>query len=97
MLQTSSRIFMARKTKPEPFIQLHRDGSVRAKGQVIDRVPTGYWEWFRRDGTLMRSGHFEDGVQVGQWTTYDQAGRPYRVTDKRDGGDRRTRTVLAAK
>lgn len=87
---------MARKTKPQPFIQHHRDGSVRARGQVIDRVATGYWEWFRSDGTLMRSGHFEDGVQVGQWTTYDPSGKPYKVTDKKDGAGSRVRTVLAA-
>jgi antitoxin component YwqK of YwqJK toxin-antitoxin module len=62
-------------------IQYHRDGSVWAKGQVLDGTPTGYWEWFRKDGTKMRSGTFADGEQVGEWTTYDRNGDVYKVTD----------------
>ena len=63
-----------------PFEKLHRDGSLWAKGQTIDDVPTGYWEWFRKDGTKLRSGHFKDGEQVGAWTTYDAKGKIYNVT-----------------
>ena len=51
-----------------------------AKGQRIDGVMTGYWEWFRKDGTLMRSGTFANGVQVGEWTTYDRNGKVVKVT-----------------
>lgn len=65
---------------PTPFVKHHRDGSLWVRGQTVDDVPTGYWEWFRRDGTRLRSGHFEAGRQVGEWTTYDRAGRPYKVT-----------------
>jgi antitoxin component YwqK of YwqJK toxin-antitoxin module len=61
-------------------IHYHKDGSVWAKGSIIDGVPTGYWEWFRKDGVRMRSGWFEDGEQVGQWTTYDRAGAVHTVT-----------------
>jgi antitoxin component YwqK of YwqJK toxin-antitoxin module len=61
-------------------IDRHKDGSVKAKGQVIDDVLTGYWEWFRKDGTKMRSGYFEDGKQVGEWTTYDAKGKVVKVT-----------------
>jgi antitoxin component YwqK of YwqJK toxin-antitoxin module len=61
-------------------IQYHNDGSVWARGQTIDGVPTGYWEWFRVDGTRLRSGTFENGEQVGQWTTYDRAGSVHKVT-----------------
>lgn len=63
-----------------PHTQLHRDGSVRARGQTLDGEPEGYWEWFRLDGTIMRSGEFESGVQVGEWTTYDRSGIPYKTT-----------------
>ena len=66
--------------EPEPHIELHRDGSVWAKGQTIAGTPTGYWEWFRKDGTKMRSGHFLNGKQVGEWTTYDKQGQVYKVT-----------------
>jgi hypothetical protein len=66
--------------RPKPHIQLHKDGSLWAKGQTLDGVATGYWEWFRKDGTKMRSGHFENGEQVGEWTTYDKAGKVYKVT-----------------
>ena len=58
----------------------HKDGSVWAKGQRINGVMMGYWEWFRKDGTRMRSGYFEDDAQVGQWTTYDKSGRVVKVT-----------------
>lgn len=63
-----------------PFEKRHRDGSLWAKGQTIDDVPTGYWEWFRKDGTKLRSGYFENGMQVGEWTTYDSGGEVYKIT-----------------
>lgn len=66
--------------KPKDHVQYHKDGSVWAKGQTLNEVPTGYWEWFRLDGTRMRAGTFEDGKQIGQWTTYDKAGQVYKVT-----------------
>ncbi len=69
------------KSKPVEHIQLHKDGSLWARGQTFDGVPTGYWEWFRKDGVRMRSGHFEAGEQVGAWTTYDKAGAVYKVTE----------------
>ena len=68
------------KSKPVEHTQYHRDGSIWARGQTIDGVPTGYWEWFRKDGVRMRSGHFKDGEQVGEWTTYDKTGAVYKVT-----------------
>lgn len=69
--------------KAEKHVQLHKDGSVWARGQTLAGVPIGYWEWFRVDGTLMRTGHFEQGRQVGEWTTYDKHGRVYKVTVKK--------------
>lgn len=59
---------------------MHKDGSVWAKGQTVDGVPDGYWEWFRLDGTKMRSGYFENGEQTGEWTTYNKSGDVYKVT-----------------
>ena len=70
---------------PEEHVEYHKDGTVWARGQTLDGVPTGYWEWFRRDGTPMRSGHFEAGKQVGEWTTYDKAGAVYKVTRMKAG------------
>lgn len=64
-------------------IDRYKDGSIRAKGETIDDVLTGYWEWFRKDGTIMRSGRFENGKQVGEWTTYDTQGKVYKVTRMR--------------
>lgn len=74
-----------------PFEKLHGDGSLWAKGQTIDDVPTGYWEWFRKDGTKLRSGHFKDGEQVGEWTTYDAQGKIYKVTAMAKASGRRAR------
>jgi len=70
---------------PRPYTKHHKDGTVWARGQTIDGVPTGYWEWFRADGTRLRSGHFRDGIQVGEWTTYDRSGSVYKVTDMKTG------------
>jgi antitoxin component YwqK of YwqJK toxin-antitoxin module len=72
---------MAKKPrKAAPVIVRHKDGSLWAKGQSIDGVQVGYWEWFRKDGTKLRSGHFDNGQQTGEWTTYDRAGKVYKVT-----------------
>ncbi len=62
------------------YVLNHKDGSLWAKGQTINGVPTGYWEWFRKDGTKLRSGYFKKGEQTGQWTTYDKSGKVYKVT-----------------
>ena len=35
-------------SKAKEDIRYHKDGSVWAKGQSIDSVQTGYWEWFTR-------------------------------------------------
>jgi len=59
---------------------LHKDGSIKAKGATRGGELDGYWEWFRKNGTIMRSGHFESGRQVGEWITYDAKGKPYKVT-----------------
>jgi antitoxin component YwqK of YwqJK toxin-antitoxin module len=61
-------------------IEYHRDGSIHAKGDMVNGVPDGYWEWFRLDGTKMRSGHFKKGEQVGEWITYDKKGNIHKVT-----------------
>lgn len=66
--------------KPKAHIHYHKDGTVWAKGKLLNGVATGYWEWFRKDGVRMRSGYFEKGVQVGEWTTYDRKGAVYKVT-----------------
>ena len=42
------------------FIKYHNDGSIWAKGKMIDGVPTGYWEWFRKEDPILRSGYFKE-------------------------------------
>jgi antitoxin component YwqK of YwqJK toxin-antitoxin module len=66
--------------KAAPAIVRHKDGSLWAKGEAIDGVQVGYWEWFRKDGTKLRSGYFDNGQQTGEWTTYDRTGKVYKVT-----------------
>ncbi len=70
-----------RKPKSQPYIKLHKDGSVWAKGKFVDGMMEGYWEWFRKDGTKMRSGYFSKGKQKGKWTTYDKKGKVYKITN----------------
>jgi antitoxin component YwqK of YwqJK toxin-antitoxin module len=69
------------KDKLCDHIEYHKDGSVWAKGQKLNGILTGYWEWFRKDGVKMRSGYFENGEQVGEWITYDRNGDVYKVTN----------------
>ncbi len=59
----------------------HKDGSLWAKGELVNDVPEGYWEWFRKDGSKMRSGHLKNNKQVGEWTTYDKQGKVVKVTN----------------
>jgi antitoxin component YwqK of YwqJK toxin-antitoxin module len=68
-----------KKATRKKHVQYHKDGGVWAKGQTINGVLAGYWEWFRKDGTRMRSGTFDNGVLVGKWTTYDRSGDVYKV------------------
>ena len=63
-----------------PHIIYHNDGSIWAKGNLVNGQCDGYWEWFRKDGTKMRSGHFDNNKQVGEWITYDKKGKVYKVT-----------------
>jgi len=74
------------RSKPAGHIHYHKDGSTWARGQTIDGVATGYWEWYRKDGVRMRSGYFEAGEQVGEWTTYDKEGEVYKVTTMKPKG-----------
>jgi antitoxin component YwqK of YwqJK toxin-antitoxin module len=67
-------------SRPKAYIKHHNDGTVWAKGQTINGVPTGNWTWFRKTGTKMRAGRFKNGEQTGKWTTYDKDGRVYKVT-----------------
>jgi len=80
------------RSKPAEHIHYHKDGSIWARGQTIDGVATGYWEWFRKDGVRMRSGYFEAGEQVGEWTTYDKKGKVYKVTTMKPKGAKSTKT-----
>ncbi|NAZ82928.1 hypothetical protein GTR02_14000 [Kineococcus sp. R8] len=64
------------------------DGSVRARGPVVDGLLHGYWQWWRKDGTRLRSGHFERGEPVGEWITYDHAGEVHKVTQRTAGTER---------
>lgn len=63
-----------------PHIEYHKDGSIWAKGDMLNGKMDGYWEWFRINGTKMRSGNFDNGKQVREWITYDKKGKVYKKT-----------------
>jgi antitoxin component YwqK of YwqJK toxin-antitoxin module len=58
----------------------HKDGTLWAKGFMLDSKMHGKWEWFRKDGSKMRSGSFVRGKQSGTWTTYDKTGKVVKIT-----------------
>ena len=70
----------AKKAAGTKYVKYHNDGTIWAKGTLVDDQPDGYWEWYRKTGVIMRSGYFEKGKQVGEWTTYDNKGKVYKVT-----------------
>lgn len=63
------------------FIKYHKDGSIWARGSIVNGLMEGSWEWFRKNGTKMRAGSFRKNIQVGEWITYDSAGRIVKITD----------------
>ena len=70
----------SKKITKTKYVKYHNDGTIWAKGTMIDDQPDGYWEWFRKTGVIMRTGYFDKGKQVGEWTTYDAKGKVYKVT-----------------
>ncbi len=60
----------------------HADGTIWAKGDIVNGQMDGYWEWYRKDGSKMRSGYFKEGKQTGEWISYDKTGQVYKVTNK---------------
>jgi antitoxin component YwqK of YwqJK toxin-antitoxin module len=70
----------SKKPTKKQYVKYHNDGSIWAKGSMIDGELDGYFEWFRKDGTKMRSGYFSRGKQVDEWTTYDKEGHVVKVT-----------------
>ena len=70
----------SKKSSKSNYVKYHNDGTIWAKGTMIDDQPDGYWEWYRKSGVIMRSGYFDKGKQVGEWTTYDAKGKVYKVT-----------------
>ena len=73
------------KKTGKPYTQYHADGSIWAKGEMLDDKMHGYWEWYRKSGVIMRSGYFNNGKQIGEWTTYDNDGKPLKVSRMKDG------------
>lgn len=64
-------------------IKYHANGkTIWSTGKIVRGKPEGYWEWYRADGTIKRSGTFRNGEPFGEWVTYDQKGKPYKVTNK---------------
>ncbi len=70
----------SKKVTGKPYVQYHADGSIWAKGEMLDDKMHGYWEWYRKNGVIMRSGNFINGKQTGEWITYDKDGKPHKVT-----------------
>jgi uncharacterized protein YdhG (YjbR/CyaY superfamily) len=78
-----ARITVINNTFPKKsgaFLELYKNGVVKARGSYKGEAMHGAWSFYRKDGTLMRSGPLRAGDQVGTWITYDSAGQPYKET-----------------
>ena len=79
-----------KKVNPKKFeiidgitIKYHANGkTIWSKGRIVEGQADGYWEWFRIDGTIKRSGYFDNGEPIGEWITYDDEGKPYKVSKR---------------
>ena len=69
-----------KRVKKEKFVELHNNGSLWAKGSLLNGEPEGLFKWYRKDGTLMRMGSFKKGKQVGTWTTFNKNGGVVKIT-----------------
>ncbi|MGZ8921629.1 MAG: toxin-antitoxin system YwqK family antitoxin [Limisphaerales bacterium] len=78
--KASKRPPTKKSQRAEDRIDLHKDGTIRAQGKMVNGALHGYWEWFRKDGTKMRSGHFQAGKQTGEWKTFATDGRLVKTT-----------------
>ena len=67
--------------KTEAVIKHRKDGSLWAKGQLVDGKEEGYWEYFHKDGWRDGSGYFTAGKQTGEWTRYDKDGKVLSVRE----------------
>lgn len=66
--------------KSGAFLELYKNGVVKAQGSYKGEAMHGAWSFYRKDGSRMRSGSFRSGEQVGTWITYDPSGAPYKET-----------------
>ncbi len=60
---------------------MYDNGLPRFKGEYLDGLMHGYWEFYRKDGSLMRSGTFDRETQVGTWKTFDREGKLVKETN----------------
>ena len=76
-----SQINASYPKKSGEFLEFYGNGVLKATGKIKNEKMYGVWKWFRKDGVIMRSGSFASGRQVGVWITYDQKGKPYKMTN----------------
>ena len=60
---------------------LYPNGLPRFKGEYLDGLMHGYWEFYRADGSLMRTGSFDREKQVGVWKTFARDGALVKETN----------------
>ena len=59
---------------------MYDNGLPRFKGEYLDGLMHGHWEFYRKDGSLMRAGTFDREQQVGVWKTFDRNGNLVKET-----------------
>jgi hypothetical protein len=52
----------AERSKSQVRVHRQKNDSIRANAKRIDRVMTGYWEWFRIDRGRTASGKAADAL-----------------------------------
>ncbi len=57
------------------LIVYFKNGIVKAKGQFINKMMEGEWEFYRENGLLWQIGHFSHHKPHGIWIRYNIQGK----------------------
>ena len=61
--------------KKRPYEKFYENGQLEQKGNLINKVPNGLWEWFHKNGQLEQRRAYNNGEMDGLWESYYENGQ----------------------
>ena len=70
-------LFDTLKSEPEdgPFVEYYISGQLKSKGNFLDGVQNGHWQFYYVNEILQSEGNYINGVQDGNWFHYYDNGK----------------------